>query len=137
MTATERAIRDAQKSGWYAYVPFDFKYISHGFIEEVVNGEITDDLAERDKISIPEILLDPDFWRCLGIVRGWSILACVRCRKRAVPTRTKDTDPEYWEVCCTERHLEYELSPIIYWHRLIDALASGKSAEDFFISLEG
>ena len=57
-----------------------------------------------------EALLDPLFWRALGVALGWQ----VECHPRYIPYN------QWWQ------------RP---WHRFIDHLAEGKSPESFFKDL--
>lgn len=87
MTATERAIEDSIKGGY----------------EGIEKSDSSETICyECGGI----LLLDPEFWRCLGIARGW------------------------------EKN-ELRNEPLEIWMRLIFHLEAKKSAEDFFISLEG
>lgn len=105
MNSIERAIRDAVKGG---YKP-KYSNVSHrehwfGF-EECMN------------LCLPSLFLDPDFWRCLGIARGWS---------------------EYMDTDHVGREDEYiqDFSWRVQRNRLINTLDEGKDAESFFADLE-
>lgn len=81
-------------------------------------------------------VLDPAFWQALGKAEGWGRLHCTNCGEFARPIRKKDSDPEYWFDCCgRKRNLEYGVSYVGQWHRLIDHLAEGKDADSFFADL--
>lgn len=101
MTATERAIRDSIKGG-YVYV--------NGHREESVEWLVGLFIEEKYKT-----LYDPEFWRCLGIARGWD--------EGALSDSSYVGSPYSWMA----EHQQ---------HRLLDFLNAQKSAEDFFISLE-
>ena len=58
------------------------------------------------------LLLDPDFWKCLGKALGWGY--------DFVRDPSEIYDQEQWKD---------------EWHRFIDHLASGKSADSFFEEL--
>lgn len=60
-------------------------------------------------VDISSALLDPLFWQCLGVAMGWECK-----RHKACKTDLK------WKA---------------HWHSFIDALASGKTAEEFFQEL--
>jgi hypothetical protein len=71
------------------------------------------------------IFLDPSFWQSLGKALGW-------------------IDAEYPNgsiMCnsekCDSRYCEYAgyRNPVDQWHRFIDHLAEGKTAESFFEAL--
>ncbi len=57
-----------------------------------------------------EILLDPDFWKCLGKGLGWG-------------------ESELWENDKNIPHWKLQ------WLQLIDSLANGESIEEFFKKL--
>jgi hypothetical protein len=59
-----------------------------------------------------QILLDPDFWECLGQARHWGSAGYYH--------REKGDFYPAWQY---------------NWHRFIDHLAEGKDAESFFASL--
>lgn len=59
-------------------------------------------------------LIDPSFWKALGVARSWY----------------KDgLDMHEWHVGT------FKPEWLEKWHRLIDALAAGKTPEEFFASL--
>ena len=57
-----------------------------------------------------EMVLDPNFWQCLGKVVGWEDSELF----------DNDGNIQIWKL---------------EWHNFIDHLADGKSAEDYFKSL--
>lgn len=59
-----------------------------------------------------DILLDPDFWKCLGKAEGWIV---------EMPSRYSFND----EIAEWEH----------YWHSFIDHLADGGNIDDFFNNL--
>jgi len=59
-----------------------------------------------------EILLDPEFWQCLGMAMGWE--------NKPLPNRRKIVGCQW----------------LSYWHSFIDYLAEGKSIEQFFKNLK-
>lgn len=68
--------------------------------------------------SSGEILLDPEFWKCLGKQQGWEKWVCPKC---------------FLEVGqCDENRIE---KWHLYWVCFIDHLAEGKSIDDFFNNL--
>lgn len=132
------------RGGWENTSIFDFKFIEHGFIETVF-GDFNDELAEREKLSLAEIFFDPNFWCCLGVARGWGeemtlidepghpkewmyYTYCARCDEQIIDEENGcpkgcDTDDAYVEAW------------VMQWHRLIDTIAEGRTAEDFFREL--
>lgn len=84
---------------------------------------------KRNYIEINEALLDPKFWQALGKSRGWK-------------NHRNDSDSLRCTVC--GRAIEYQINEenecfknayLYYWHNLIDALAEGKTIEDYFEKL--
>lgn len=106
-TATERAIRDSIKGGYKLISPEGWELGIEDIDCDDANGNAG-------------TFLNPEFWRCLGKARKWEI--------------PLNGSSNHW----TQQYGNWIPGAYgWYWHRLIDALASGKSAEDFFISLEG
>ncbi len=67
-----------------------------------------------------QILLDPKVWQAVGKVEGWDFSAII-----TMPNSNPD-EPVY----------KKKIKPHIYeMHRMIDALAEGKSLEDFIKTL--
>lgn len=64
--------------------------------------------------------LDPLFWQCFGKVMGWKYPDGTDVAKYRM------NDP---------KHTAYPVY-LYHWHRLIDALAEGKTIEQFFESLD-
>jgi hypothetical protein len=64
-------------------------------------------------------LLNPAFWQCLGKALGWDSVGA-KC----------------W-FCEMHGSARYSGKPewLYHWHRFIDHLADGKTAEEFFASL--
>lgn len=59
MTATERAIQDAMKGGYFP--PYTFSSFTFG----------TDGSIGQNNREIAGVLLDPKCWEAVGKVRGW------------------------------------------------------------------
>jgi len=71
-------------------------------------------------VAVEETFLDPEFWQALGRALGWeNNVITVRAVENGRPTI----------VTRAGHHWHY------HWHRLLDVLAEGKTAEDFFESL--
>lgn len=66
----------------------------------------------------PTIFLDPLFWQALGKARGWSDF-------------TEEHYTDRRDRTYSRTHPTWNLN----WHRFIDHLAEGKSAESFFKTL--
>ena len=87
--------------------------------------------VEKAEISLADLLLDYKFWQSLGKALGWNEKDgryCPYCGYDAIsggwlasnpPTcpQCRRSVPDWW---------------LYQWHRFIDHLASGKSAESFF-----
>ena len=72
------------------------------------------DKGRQTKFKIAEaILLDPDFWKCLGKALGWEGM-------RGVYTDGNRKKTEEW---------------LYHWHRFIDHIAEGKKPDEFFNEL--
>lgn len=63
-------------------------------------------------------LLDRDWWAALGKTMGWGEI-CLSCHNNV-------------SFCCEKRYNENWL---YHWHKFIDHLAEGKTAEDYFSKL--
>ena len=88
------------------------------------------------------ILLDPDFWRCLGKAMGWGKEpqengVCKHCSVKTTiqpPYESGCNHAHYPEDCiiCYENTENWKEK----WHSLIDALSEGRSVEEFFDNLK-
>lgn len=109
MTATEQFIRDAIEGG---YRPKNYEDAGKRLAKEAAMW------------NVPEILLDPNAWRAVGKVRGWvdELRECGCCKKV----------PEYCRCCDFEMFDQWRLN----MHRMIDALAEGKSADEYLATLQ-
>lgn len=138
MTHLIDAIRDSMRGGWENTSIFDFKFIEHGFIETVF-GDFNDELAEREKLSLAEIFFDPNFWRCLGVARGWEmnkIRMCVGCGIALRWNEKPDMEGRHaGKNGCGSDIIEYSGQGFIEHHRFIDHLWENRTAEDFFREL--
>ena len=78
-----------------------------------------------------ELFINPVFWKSLGIALKWPKKICPNCQTGyiydAIICGKKST-------CFPNRHY-LKIGWLYYWHRFIDYLAEGKSAEDFFKDL--
>ena len=101
-------------------------------IQKVIEGgyngvQITDDLwsgimTDSAKENYRCMFIDPLFWQALGKSMGWTGKEnCSECGY--IWEESCWCDREYTHSVARWRH---------YWHRLIDHLAEGKSAESFF-----
>ena len=72
--------------------------------------------AERE-VFLRYIFLDPDFWKCLGKAIGWEIMYR--------PYKSGST-----------RNFDAIQGWLYQWHRFIDHLAEGGTAEEFFKELK-
>ena len=105
----EQAIQKAIERGWLK--DFDPKWMPK---MEQVSLRYRDWL---DWVTIQKALLDPLFWQALGKAMGWG---------------------KYCDCLPIghEHKLHCEMSEWFQeWHRLIDALAGGKSIEEYFDTL--
>ena len=66
---------------------------------------------------LEKLFLDPEFWKCLGKAMRWGKnTLCPLCEAEY----GEEFVPPMWQR---------------YWHKLIEYLADGKSAEDYFKNL--
>ncbi len=119
----------------------------NGFIWGIESGRyiIMDDKGQRiGNLSITDILLDPESWKCLGSEKA------MRWGNEIVMIDEVGHPKEWYyflrcpvcgEIVTGElqecpNNCETEKAPIeswLYeWHRLIDTLAEGKSIDDYF-----
>lgn len=115
----ETAIKRAIEGGWNmqtAYITVERRQLENGI----------DELAQ---LSIHKVLLDPLFWQCLGKSLGWGSgghnwdtagTTCDYCG-----AMDGDDDPQPATGA-------YDKCWKYHWHRLIDALAAGKTADEYF-----
>ena len=79
------------------------------------------DNASTFMVAVEETFLDPEFWRALGRALGWDhAIMTVHTVENGRPTLVTRAG-QHW---------------VSHWHRFIDFLADGKTAEDFFKSLK-
>jgi hypothetical protein len=76
------------------------------------------------KIPTEAILMNPRLWQSLGKAMGWKYctLGCA----------ADNRSPNYCGASVPENHQQQWLYE---WHRFVDTLADGKTAEEFFVSL--
>lgn len=85
---------------------------------------ITETKGERNHYGLAWVWLDPLFWQSIGKAMGWSKeLVCARCGLHGC------------DNCYFENRWVIQQEWLYQWHRFVDALAEGKSAEDFFKEL--
>jgi hypothetical protein len=108
---TQEGVEKAIEGGYKLYDHKDVKVFYDPLFDEITTVEIaTHKIAE--KIDSNQALLDPDFWKCLGVSLGWS-------------KESGKLDIKYNEIF-NYRH---------YMHRFIDHLIEGRSVEEFFEEL--
>lgn len=105
-TAIEKSIEGGWMKGYFL-----FEYHDTVFVLRPIHVEIETpiDLLSEVVIAPYEPLLDPKFWQALGKTMGWSIM-----QMAADGTPVYDTSE---------------------WHAMIDALAEGKTIEEYFETL--
>lgn len=81
-----------------------------------ITGFRYDKLAKMDGITavFEVLLLDPDFWKCLGIAEGWD--------------KNQSSEALYVGEFSDRNHPRWKRNQ----HFLIDHIANGGSIEDFF-----
>lgn len=152
-TAIERAIEGGWKPQNLGFTSGDTKL--DGFCiegEKVIIGASKTYYNEHWKyderrdggfwIHIRQVVTYPDFWQALGKVEGWNkdILDkennCLHCGVKSdiqPPRESGCNHVHYPEACevCRKHCLDWRDN----MHAMIDALAEGKSIEEFFTSL--
>lgn len=110
---TQRAIEDAVKGGWRPskYLDYDDAKMMNGFA-----GFVSFHYQQY-------ALLDPVFWQALGKTRGWT----AKCDAAFLDGFAH---PSY-NACKGCKKASW----MLFWHRLIDHLASGGTIESFFEGL--
>lgn len=106
---TKDAIQRAADSG-YKYRNKDLRYdanLDEWYIDDGDGGYTS--------LSENLFFIDPEFWRCLGKGMGW-------CSEIELPNG----------LCNNCKRLYCDSSWLNYWHKLIDALADGKTIDDYF-----
>jgi hypothetical protein len=99
--------------------------------------------------AIYPIFLDPKFWQSLGKAMGWAKEICFICGSSEIRSGKEPSSPDnpgdYYENCkrCGAEWMsrdEFEdgnaIAGWLYrWHKFVDHLAEGKTAEDYFKTL--
>jgi hypothetical protein len=134
MNNVEKAMKDALQNGWNgitAPAPSMFTW-SEPSLE-----------VGYKKICEMSPFIDPEFWRALGKARGWKegeIKVCTGCGKSLedgeISSWGKHTgkyDGRKKNGCDSDVWHHHHGQWGIEWHKFIDHLAEGKTAESFFI----
>lgn len=96
-----------------------------------VTGFMYEKLAEIDPLHAWEILLfDYEFWRCLGIAEGWKKYTWSSYKGYSHLLHNEETDEEEWAP--KTEYAERHVTSVLQWHRLIDQIAEGGNADEFF-----
>lgn len=110
---TKTFIEKAIEGGWEARSNIYFKGMFEGFPTFRVNLRALE--APREiQIPIQTILLDPEAWKAVGKVEGWG------------------NSHKGWLWYKNEMKM---VAYVVYWHRMIDALAEGKTIEQYLETL--
>lgn len=114
----EEATKKAIEGGFWDY----FELLPLERAECRLDGKTKTVIATGDGLivgrQLEELLLDPSFWQSLGKALGWRDYSNADLCRECV---TKYSPMSGWRA---------------YWHRFIDHLADGKSAELFFESIQ-
>ncbi len=112
---SERAVRDAVAGNWRPDMDRDKGFrLSAGYIKYEVPE--SDGWETKVKVPLAEALIDPAFWRAIGVTRGW---------KTGYYQRGSDD--------CA-----FEMSPwLAKQHRFIDFLAKGLSIDQALAQVLG
>lgn len=115
MTAIEKFIRDAEEA-WQNKPPFKHEFLranQYWAVFKDANGS-------EYTIAIETMLLKPDVWQAVGKVRGWKNEPCKS------PSWMHEGNIADYEKCEEYRY---------HWHLLLDALAEGKTIEEYLQSI--
>jgi len=108
-------IEKAMKGGW---IPF-----REGIEVTSISGMTTAECIA--KVYPEKAFLDPLAWQAVGKVEGWGLENCLNCGGRT----EKDCTCENGTVCPPIEESIYNM------HLMIDALAEGKTVEEFLGTL--
>lgn len=113
MTPSERAVRDAVKGGYNKYRNYEFQHVRHIPSRNLVDlVDAHDGGTSSTCVAYEELLLDPAFWKAIGVTRGY------------YPKEI--TLGENWDMTIW----------LEKWHSFIDYLANGKTIDDALKSIE-
>lgn len=83
-------------------------------------------------VFVHETFMDCTFWQALGRVLGWKQI-CLSCLSETLPNALGQCD------CCLDTARDvtkrFQETWLYHWHRLIDHLATGNTAQSFFEGL--
>ena len=94
-------------------------YRSRGSFYKTAEEDLEFALHDYDCPEWEEYCLDPLFWQALGKAMGWGMWKSPEINASVI-------EEDYWEG---------KTLWFYHWHRFIDHLASGGSADDFFKDL--
>lgn len=114
-----KAIQLSVENGYK--LPKDFTICEHGSFFDGGRGERGSHVM-RDEVE-PIIFLDPLFWQALGRGLGWVEVSEKETRQNAITGEEEEIN------VVNGYTWQYQ------WHRFIDHLIEGKTAEDFFNDL--
>ena len=95
------------------------------FIKKAIEGG-----WEGKSTAIHKMVLDPLAWQAVGKVEGWELYSCSDCYQ-SDEGFTFDECPK----CLGERGRVEMVTWLVNMHRMIDALAEGKTIEEFIATL--
>ena len=81
------------------------------------------------------LLLDPLFWQALGKSMGWKTYTWTSWKGWDDHSIEYPTDDQSYNPPSENAYCQRHITPILHWHRFIDHLASGQSADSFFEEL--
>lgn len=129
----EEVIKKAVEGGWKPKMDEKFK---KKFEVEHDNVIFYSKVNVR-RYPLDSIFIDPKFWQALGKYMGWEPQSFLMCGNADCPNQDKSKEFK----CCSECGCGFEtyyngkLDWKQYWHKFIDHLAEGKTAEDYFKTL--
>jgi len=131
MRDTKQFIEKAIEGGWKE----EYKSSMHIWPDLIVTHTGKTGWNEH-KISKEQIFLDPKAWQAVGKVEGW-IFGCNICTDPCLTTGMASPSNFSSECKRPKEHMteDYEHPWVKNMHQMIDALAEGKSLEEFIGTL--
>lgn len=112
MTSTEKFIRASERGGFRHNNHKDIHVFDGSPLRVGPSIQVEYHDGYRERVPISEFLMNQEFWRCARATLGWK---------------------EYSDEYLNEWGIREEW--VDRWHGLLDALADGKTAEDYLATL--
>lgn len=85
--------------------------------------------------NIHGVLLSPEAWQAVGKTEGWKKYVWTSWKGWDDSWITNETDDESYAPPSANAYCQRHITFVYHMHRMIDALASGKSLEEFIATL--